>query len=497
MSTTLETGSEGGSAAAPHAGSPARTGDAAPRMTPRQRLILVLLLGSQFMLAVDFSILNVALPELGDGLGFRLADLQWVATSFALAAAGFTLVFGRVADLVGRRRMFMAGMALLIVGSLVGGLAPTPGVLLAGRVIQGLATAMATPAALSLLTTSFSEGPLRDRALGLNGALLASGFTAGAVFGGLLTDTLSWRWAFLVNVPIAAVVILATPAVIGESRAAVRTRLDVPGALTAAGGLLALVYGITRAGEEGWGDGIALAALAAGAVLLVVFWFVELHAEAPLASVRMLRRRTVSWGNFGGFITFTMESALVYVMTLYLQQVLGYSAVQTGLAFGVIGIACFLGGVAAPRVMARIGSAAALVVGLVLQGVMTAAVFNVGDSRGQLALVLAALSLGGVGHLFAIVGYMVTSTSGVADDEQGLVTGIASMTQQVSIALGIPVISSVVTARMESRSGAHSESDALLSGISAGVLVNAAVVLAGALLVALALVRRGRRADAP
>lgn len=482
MSTTLES-----------AAAPAEEADAAPRMTSRQRLILVLLLGSQFMLAVDFSILNVALPKMGEGLGFRLADLQWVATSFALAAAGFTLVFGRVADLVGRRAMFMAGMGLLIVGSLVGGLAPTPGILLVGRVLQGLATAMATPAALSLLTTSFPEGPLRDRALGLNGALLASGFTAGAVFGGILTDALSWRWAFLVNVPIGALVILATPTVIAESRAA-GTRLDIPGALTAAGGLLGLVYGITRAGEEGWGDTVALTSLAAGVVLLVAFWLVELRAESPLASVRLMKRRTVSWGNIGGFVTFTMESALVYLMTLYLQQVLGYSAIQTGLAFGVVGIACFLGGVAAPRVIARIGSPAALVVGLVLQGVTTAALFNVGDSRGQLVLVLAALSVGGVGHLFAIVGYMVTSTSGVADDEQGLVTGLASMTQQVGLALGIPVISSIATARMESQSDTRSESDALLSGISTAVLVDAAIVLVGAALVALALVRRARRA---
>ncbi|MCF2527748.1 MFS transporter [Yinghuangia soli] len=464
-------------------------------MTPRQRLILVILLGSQFMLAVDFSILNVALPKLGDGLGFRLADLQWVATSFALAAAGFTLVFGRVADLVGRRRMFMIGMALLIAGSLVGGLAATPGWLLVGRVLQGLATAMATPAALALLTTSFPEGPLRARALGLNGALLASGFTAGAVFGGVLTDALSWRWAFLINVPIGLVVLLATPSVITESRAAERTGLDIPGTLTAAGGLLALVFGITRAGEHGWGDTWALAALAAGVVLLVAFWFVELHAEAPLASVRMLKRRSISWGNLAGFVTFTMESALVYLMTLYLQQVLGYSAMQTGLAFGVIGIACFIGGVVAPRVIARIGAPGALVLGLLVQGVTTAAVFNVGDDRGQLPLILAALSLGGVGHLFAIVGYMVTATSGVPDDEQGLATGIASMTQQVGLALGIPVISSIATARMDSLSDSHSATDALLEGIGTAVLVNAAVVLAGAVLVGFALLRRNR-ADA-
>lgn len=482
MSAVLDTSPETAPGSSPDAVS-------APRMSARQRLILVLLLGSQFMLAVDFSILNVALPELGDGLGFRLADLQWVATSFALAAAGFTLVFGRVADLVGRRRMFLAGMALLIVGSLVGGLAPTPGVLLAGRVLQGLATAMATPAALSLLTTSFPEGPLRDRALGLNGALLASGFTAGAVFGGVLTDALSWRWAFLVNVPIAAIVLLATPAVLAESRTSGTTRLDVPGALTVAGGMLALVYGVTRAGEDGWGDPAAVVSLVAGVLLLVAFRSIELRAADPLVSLRLLRRRNVSWGNVGGFVTFTMESALVYLMTLYLQQVLGYSAVQTGLVFGVVGIACFAGGVLAPRVIARIGAPGALALGLLLQGVTTAALFTVGDDRGQLPLALAVMSAGGLGHLFAIVGFMVTATGGAADDEQGLVTGIASMTQQAGIALGIPVVSSIATARMDSLSGSRSATDALLGGIHLAVLVDAAVVVLGAALVAAVLVR--------
>lgn len=239
-----------------------------PRTTRRQRLILVVLLGSQFMMSVDFSILNVALPTIGRGLGFGLGDLQWIGTAMMLPAAGLTLLFGRIADLAGRRRMFLAGMVLLGAGSLAGGLATSPSVLLAARVAQGLATGLATPAALALLTTSFPEGPLRDRALGLNGTLLSTGFTLGAVFGGTLTSLLSWRWAFLVNVPVAVAVVIAAPRVISESRGG-RTRLDLPGAVTVTGGLFALVFGITSVGRHGWTAPQTVAALAAAVVLLV------------------------------------------------------------------------------------------------------------------------------------------------------------------------------------------------------------------------------------
>ena len=187
---------------------------------PRQRLALAVLLAASFTLAVDFSILNVALPLIGADVGLGLSHLQWIATSFALCAAGFTLLFGRIADLFGRRRLFLVGMALLGVSSLVGGLADSPALLLAARAGQGLATAAVIPAALSLLTTSFAEGPLRERALGLNGALMAAGFTTGAVLGGLLTDVLSWRWAFFVNVFVAVAVLAVAPFVLAESRAA-------------------------------------------------------------------------------------------------------------------------------------------------------------------------------------------------------------------------------------------------------------------------------------
>ncbi|WUH99417.1 MFS transporter [Spirillospora sp. NBC_00431] len=443
------------------------------RMSSRHKLVLTLLLGAQFMLAIDFSILNVALPVVGRGLGFGLDELQWIATAFALPAAGFTLLFGRVADLFGRRRMLLAGMALLAVGSLVGGLALSPAMLLTGRVLQGLATAIATPAALSLLTTSFPEGPLRTRALGLSGALMSAGFTVGAILGGVLTDLLSWRWAFLINVPVAAVILAVIPAVVAESRSRERARLDVPGAVTVTGGLLALVYGITSAGEHGWGSGPALGTLTAAAVLLIAFVLVERRSPAPLAPLNVLTRRTVTWGNAGGFVAFATETSLVFLMTLYLQKVLGFSPLSTGLALGVLGAGTFAGGVAAPRIMGRLGGRATLAAGLVLQAAATVALLGLGETRGGLALLLVATAIGGFGNLVAIVAFMGTATSGLPDGEQGLATGLATMTQQVAITLGIPVMSAVATAHTGS---------SVLSGVHAATAVNAAIVLAGAAL---------------
>ncbi|MEU6612249.1 MFS transporter [Streptomyces sp. JL1001] len=450
----------------------------APRMSGHQKLVLALLLGSQFMIAVDFSILNVALPVVGEGLGFSLAGLQWIATSFALAAAGFTLLFGRVADLVGRKNLFVGGMAVLGLSSVLGGLATSPEVLLTARVLQGLATAAVTPAGLALLTTAFKEGPLRERALGLNGALMSAGFTAGAILGGLLTDLLSWRWAFFINVPVAALVVILAPSVITDSRPEKRPKLDVPGAVAVTGGLLLLVLGLTRAGETGWTRPATLAALAAGAVLLAAFVRIEQRAAAPLVPIPVLKRRSVVWGNTAGLIAFATETSLVFLLTLYLQEVLGHSALATGLAFGVLGAGTVVGGVLGGRAVGRFGNRRAIVLGGAVQAAATLSLVALGTSGAWIWLLLAATFVGGVGNMLMIVGFMVTATSGLPDEEQGRATGLATMTQQVGIALGIPVMSAIVTAR----TGAAHGPEAVLSGVSTAILVNSALVLAGALL---------------
>ncbi|MET0523831.1 MAG: MFS transporter [Nocardioides sp.] len=445
----------------------------------RERLTLSVLLTASFTLAVDFSILNVALPDVGADVGFSLEDLQWIATSFALCAAGFTLLFGRVADLFGRRRLFLTGIALLGVSSLVGGLATAPWVLLVARVAQGTAAAIVTPAALSLLTTSFPEGPRRERALGLNGALMAAGFTTGAVLGGVLTDVLSWRWAFYVNVVVALAVLVVGPAVLTESRPAQRPRLDVPGALSVTAGLLAVVYGLTAAGEHSWADPRALLALGLGVVLLVAFWVVEHRVAEPLVSLDVLRRRSVGWGNLAGIMAFATETSLVFLLTLYLQDVLGYSPLQAGLAFAVLGAGTVIGGLAGPRVIAAVGSVRAIVGGLVVQAAATAPLVLLGEASGYLALVLVATFVGGVANLVAIVGFMVTVTTGVPDREQGLATGLATMSQQVGITMGIPIMSAIVTAVVHRTAGG----EAMLSGLTVAIGIDAVLCLLTALLV--------------
>jgi len=443
---------------------------------------LFVLLTASFTLAVDFSILNVALPVIGADVGFALEHLQWIATSFSLCAAGFTLLFGRISDLVGRRRLFLLGMALLGLSSLVGGLASTPTVLLLARSVQGIATAMVTPSALALLTTAFPDGPVRDRVLGLNGALMAAGFTTGAVLGGVVADLLSWRWAFFINVAVAAMVLLLAPRVIQESRGSNRVTLDVPGAVTVTGGMLAVVYGLTRAGATSWSDTQAWTALGAGGVLLVAFWWIEQRVASPLIAVSVLRRNTIAWGNVAGVMAFLTETSLVFLITLYLQKVLGFTPLQAGLSFSVLGLGTVLGGMVGPTIIGRLGQKRALVVSLVVQAMATAPLVFLPLSPTWVVPLLLLAFVGGVANLAAIVSFMVIATSGLPDSEQGLATGLATMSQQIGITLGIPVMSALVAARVHALGDETTQH--VLSGVSVAIAINAGLCLVTALLVA-------------
>ncbi|GAA5144428.1 MFS transporter [Pseudonocardia eucalypti] len=415
--------------------------------TNRERLVLLVLLGAGFMLSVDFSILNVALPEAGAGVGLGADQLPWITTAYALPAAGFTLLFGRLGDLLGRRRLLMSGMVLLAGASLVGGFASGPETMLTARALQGFATAMAIPSALSLLTTTFAEGPRRARVLGLNGALLSGGFTVGALVGGGLVTVLGWRAAFFVNVPVALAVLIATPFVIGESRAERRTRLDVPGAVTVTGGLLAVVYAVMER---------HLVSAVVGVLLLAAFWVIELRSPAPLASLRVLRRATVKWGNLACFVVFAMEPAMIFLTTLYLQRVLGYGPLGTGLIFGIPGLASVAAGVLAGRVIGRFGARPVLAVSMAVQGLATLPLVFLGTHRAAaLAILVPALFIGFFGHVAAIVGATVTATSGLPNDEQGLATGLTSMSQQVAITVGIPLLSAVAATQASQLAGMH------------------------------------------
>lgn len=470
--------------------SPAPAGTETPppsgeRFTGRQRVAMSVLLTANFTLAVDFSILNVALPHIGHELGFATGALQWIVTAFALCAAGFTLFFGRVADMFGRKRLFLAGILLLGISSLVGGLAAGPDLLLAARVGQGTATAMVTPAALSLMTTMFPEGPARSRALGLNGALMAAGFTTGAVLGGILTGAISWRWAFFINVLVALAVIVIAPLVLSEPAVGKRPRLDVLGAILITLALVALVLGIDTAGRDGWAHLGTWGPLLAAAVLGVAFLAVESRIAEPLIEPALLSRRTVAWGNLAGLLAFATETSLVFLLTLYLQEILGYTAVTAGLILGVLGIGTVIGGLIAPRVIGRTGSAAAIILGFIVQAAATLPLAFLSDSRGWLIPLLVLTFIGGVANLVAIVGYTVTSTAGVPADQQGLATGLVTLSQQVGIALGTPLMSAIAVSVTAA---------SLLPGLRLAIGVNAAIALGVAILIAVAV--RPSRASA-
>jgi MFS family permease len=445
----------------------------APGFTGRQRLTMVALIGAGFMLSVDFSILNVALPEVGDGVGLGVTALPWITTAYALPAAGFALLFGRMADLFGRRRLFLSGMVLLICASLVGGVAANPAMLLTGRVLQGFATAMAIPAAMSLLTTSFPEGALRDRVLGLNGALLSGGFATGALVGGTLVTLLGWRAAFLINIPVAVVILLVTPSLVDESRTSDRRTLDLPGAVTVSSGLLAVTYATI---EKNVVAGVL------GALLLIAFWLIEHRAPSPLAPLHILRRPSVKWGNYADFVVMAMEPAMIFLITLYLQNTLGFAPLTTGLIFGIPGLASVAAGVIAGRLIGRFGSRQVLTVGMTVQGLAIVPLVFVDDHRLALALVLPALFIGFFGHVTSIVAYTVTATSGLPNDEQGLATGLVSMTQQVAITVGIPTLSAIAATRSTELAGMH-----LALGVAA------AIVLASVVLIWFGLSPRGER----
>ncbi|MGW0463752.1 MFS transporter [Streptomyces sp. NPDC003027] len=461
--------------------SPPTTPAAPPALTGRARLVLFVLCAAQFMVALDFSVLNVALPVLGADLGLGHSALQWAVTAFALPSGGFLLLFGRMGDLYGRKKLFLAGLALFGAASVLATFAWDPASFLAARALQGVGAAAIVPTGMSLLTTTFPEGPQRDRALGISGTLLSLGFTIGMVLGGVMTDALGWRSTMGLLAVFSLIVLPLAPGLLPESRTPDRPRPDVPGAVTVTGGLLAVIYALSTAAERGFGGADVLVSLVAGVVLLVAFAIVESRHRAPLVSLPMLRRRTVALGNLGGLVTFSMMSTVVFVLTLYLQETLRLSALATGLVFGVQGVVSVFAGSVAPRLIGRFGARRTLVYALAGQGLFVAALLGIGEDSGAL-LAGVAVSLASMCHLGAIISYGLTVTSGVPDSEQGLATGLVTTTQQVGLTVGIPLLGVLATTGGD-----------LYGGVRTVLAVDAAVVLATALLIAVGLRERAGR----
>jgi EmrB/QacA subfamily drug resistance transporter len=449
------------------------------------------------MVVLDIAIVNVALPSIQTDLGFSQENLQWVVSAYALLFGGFLLLGGRVADLLGRRRLFVAGLVVFTGASLLSGLAWSEAALIGARALQGLGAAMITPAALSILTTTFAEGKERNAALGAWGAVGAFGAVAGVLLGGVLTDALSWEWIFFVNVPVGVLGLALAPLLLTESRDARVKSFDVPGGVLVTGGLVTLVYAITQANNNGWGSLETIGLFVGSAVLLAAFVGWERRTAEPLVPFSFFRLRTVVGANIAGLILGTAIFAMFLMLTLYMQQVLDYSAMKTGVAYlAVAGTAIFWSALAA-QLVTRVGVKPVLVAGMVAlsAGLLYFTQVSVGGS--YLGDLLPGFLLIGVGLGFSFVPISIAALAGVQPAEAGLASGLINTSQQIGGALGIAALSAIATSTTDDRIASGSAvSSALTDGFQAAFIGAAAIALVG-VLVALFAVRREDLVAAP
>jgi EmrB/QacA subfamily drug resistance transporter len=474
---------------------PAGPERAAPRAGSHLRATLILGCLAQFMVILDVSVVNVALPAIRGALHFSEANLQWVVNGYTVTFAGFLLLGGRAADLLGRRRVFVWGLVLFAVASLAGGLADSQGLLIAARAVQGLGGAVIAPASLSILTTTFSEGPERNRAVGIWGAMGGAGGAAGVLLGGVLTDLLGWRWILFINVPIGLLAAFFAQRMIAESRAPARRRdFDLPGALSATVGLSVLVLGIVRTDQTGWGAASTLALIAAGVVLLAIFLLIEgRFARAPLMPLRIYASRTLSAANVVVLMVGAASFGMWFFVSLYLQQVLGYSPIRAGLAFLPMSLLIVAGSTVASRVVIRLGTKPLLVVGMAAQTAGLLLFATVSAHGTYLGDVLAASVLTAVGIGLSFVPATIAAVAGVAPAEAGLASGLVNTARLFGGALGLAVLAALATARTNGdlhHGAAGSVRAALTSGFHLAFLVAAGLSFVGGLVALFGLPRR-------
>jgi EmrB/QacA subfamily drug resistance transporter len=463
----------------------------------RKWLALALLSAVQFMVVLDIAIVNVALPSIKVDLGFSQENLQWVISAYALVFGGFLLLGGRAADLLGRRRLFLTGTVVFTVASLLAGLAWSESSLIGARALQGLGAAIITPAALSILSTTFVEGRERNIALGVWGAVGGFGAAAGVLLGGILTDALSWEWIFFVNVPVGAIAFLLTPFLLNESRDARVKSFDAPGALLVTGGLSSLVYTITQAGQDGWLAGRTLAFFGVAVVLLAGFVAWERRHSEPLMRFGILRTRTVTGANVAGFIMGTAMFSMFLMLTLYMQQVLGYSAMRTGVAYLAVAGTAIVWSTLAAQLVTRIGVKPVLVTGMaaLTAGLLYFTQVSVGGSYA--ADLLPGFLLIGLGIGFAYVPISIAALAGVGASEAGLASGLINTSQQIGGALGIAALSTIATSRTDDKVAAGvALPNALVDGFTLAFLAGVGIAAAG-IVAALTLIRRDELTQEP
>jgi EmrB/QacA subfamily drug resistance transporter len=461
----------------------------------RKWLALALLSVVQFMVVLDIAIVNVALPSIQVDLGFSQENLQWVISAYALFFGGFLLLGGRSADLLGRRRIFLGGLVVFTLSSLFAGLAWSEASLIAARAFQGLGAAIITPAALSILSTTFHEGRERNVALGVWGAVGGFGAAAGVLMGGILTDALSWEWIFFVNVPVGVLAIVLAPILLDESRDASVKTFDLPGAVLVTAGLSSLVYAITQAGQEGWLAGRTIGFTVGSLALLAGFVGWELRHPEPLMRFGLLRTKTVAGANVAGFIMGTAMFSMFLMLTLYMQQVLGYSAMETGVAYlAVAGTAIIWSGVAA-QLVTRVGVKPVLVSGMTFltAGLIFFTQVSVGGS--YVTDLLPGFLLIGVGIGFSFVPITIAALAGVEPAEAGLASGLINTSQQIGGALGIAALSTIATSRTgDAVSAGTAVPGALVDGFT-DAFVAGAIIAGIGIVAALTLIRRDELAQ--
>ena len=484
-----------------HGGEGAQT--AREAQDPRRWLALVAIAAAQFMVVLDIAIVNVALPSIARDLHFSQASLQWVISAYAIAFGGFLLLGGRLADLWGRRRMFMVGVTLFSLSSLMCGLSWSAGSLITFRVLQGLGGAILSPAALSILMTTFAEGRERNVALGVWGAVAGSGAAAGTLLGGVLTSALSWSWIFFVNVPVGAIVVATAPLLLRESRVEGERGSDFAGAVTVTAGLMLLVYAMTEAATHGWGNTRTVGFLAGSAVLLAAFIVIELRNRTPIMPFRIFRLKTLRGANLVGLLVGAALFSQFFLLTLYMQDVLHYSALKTGVAYltSTLTIIAFSG--IGQALVTRYGVKPILTTGLILAGVAIGIFYTRlpvdGTYPGDLLL---PFILTGIGLGLTFVPFSIAGLTGVQPEDAGLASGLINTSPQIGGAIGLAIASTIATTVTSHFLASHQGENPLqgvVNGFHAAFVAQAAFTILGAVVALLMIERRdaGRPAVAP
>lgn len=453
-------------------------------------LVMLLVCAGQFLVVLDVSVVNVALPAMRTGLGLSELGLQWIVNAYVITFAGFMLLGGRAADIFGRKRIFVLGLALFTVASLGGALAQQPWQLIAARTVQGVGAAVLSPATLTILTTSFPTGPARTHAIATWTAVGAGGGAVGGLVGGVLTEYLSWRWVLLINVPVGALVLVGAALWLTESRQGAARRLDVPGAVLVTGGLALVAYGIVQTETDGWRSASALLPLAAGLVVIAAFLAVEARAKAPLMPLGLFRLRSVHSANGAMVLAGAAMFSMWYFLSLYVQNVLGYRPLEAGLSFIPHSLSIVLGSKIAPRLMNRLGAKTLAIAGAVISASGMAWQGTMDVDGTYLGTILGPGILMALGAGLTATPIAAIATSGAAPADQGLVSGLINTSRQMGGALGLSVLSTVAASRIEAGHGPK----ALADGYGLAFQVGSMILLGSILLMIIALPRR--RADA-